>query len=184
MKYIVPVTLALIASQALAQTAPKVDGTIGAKEYANSMKIKDSGITLYWQVNGDTISFGLTTPAKIWSGIGFNPTGDKKDGADMYMFIMDNGKLVAQDMTMTKPKGEPKLDTKEGCKSDILASAATQNASGMTIEFSRKLNTGDKCDSVLAAGKSAKVLFAVSDNPNVTKAHKKSDHWDMDIVLK
>lgn len=184
MKKVLTIAAALLASQAFAQTAPKVDGTIGAKEYANTMKDAKSGITVNWQIMGDTIYFGLTSSAKIWTGIGFNPTGDKKDGADMYMFMFNGGKFSAADMVMTKPKGEPKMDTKEGGKDNILASAGTLSGNSMVVEFSRKLNTGDKTDQVLNAGKSNKVLLAVSDNPNTTKAHKKTDRWELNLVLK
>lgn len=171
-------------SAASAQTAPKMDGTIGAKEYANTYKHADSGITVSWQIVGDTVYFGVTSKAKIWTGLGFNPTGKEKDGADMYMFIFDKGKVVAQDMVMTKPKGEPKMDDKEDGKDNILASAGSMNGGTMTVEFSRKLNTGDKADAVLTQGKSVKLLLAVSDNPNVSKAHSKKDRWEAEVVLK
>lgn len=184
MNKVLTLALALVASSAFAQTAPKVDGTIGAKEYANSAKEPKSGIVLNWSIVGDTIYFGFTAKADAWLGIGFNPTGDKKDGADMYMFAFDKGKVNAMDMTMTKPKGEPKMDDKEGCKDNILASGMSASGGNLTVEFSRKLNTGDKCDSVLEKGKSAKVLYATSDNTNTAKAHKKDARWEVDVVLK
>lgn len=184
MKKVLTIAFALIASSALAQTAPKVDGTIGAKEYANTYKDAKSGATINWTIVGDTIYFGVTAKATAWVGIGFNPTGDKKDGADMYLFAMDKGKVTAMDGFMAKPKGEPKWDDKEGCKNDILSSAMSASGGNLNVEFSRKLNTGDKCDSVLEKGKAAKVLLAVSDNPNTGKAHKKDARWEMEITLK
>lgn len=164
--------------------APKVDGKIAAREYANSYKHAESGITLNWQIVSDTIYFGIESPSKGWTGIGFNPTGDKKEGGDMYMFLFDNGKFMAQDMTMTKATGAPKLDTDEGGKDSILASAGVQDDKGMVVEFSRKLDTKDKTDEPILAGKSNKVLMAIGDDPSFTKAHKRGARWELEIVLK
>ena len=164
--------------------APKIDGKIVAKEYANTFKHTESGVTLNWQIVGDTISFGLESPSTGWTGMGFNPTGDKKDGADMYMFLFENNKLVARDDIMTKATGAPKLDTDEGGKNDILASSGTLNDKGMVLEFSRKLNTGDKTDQPILAGKSNKVLIAMGESPSFTKAHKRGERWELEIVLK
>jgi hypothetical protein len=164
--------------------APKIDGKISSKEYANSFKHAESGVTLNWQIVGDTITFGLESPGTGWTGLGFNPTGDKKDGADMYMFLFENNKLVAHDEVMTKATGAPKLDTDEGGKNDILAAAGTMNDKGMVLEFSRKLNTGDKTDQPILVGKSNKVLIAMGESPSFTKAHKRGERWELEIVLK
>jgi hypothetical protein len=164
--------------------APKIDGKIFTKEYANTFKHPESGVTLNWQIVGDTISFGLESPSTGWTGMGFNPTGDKKEGADMYMFLFENGKLVAHDEVMTKATGAPKLDTDEGGKNDILAAAGTLNDKGMVVEVSRKLNTGDKTDQPILAGKSNKILIAMGESPSFTKAHKRGERWELEIVLK
>jgi DOMON domain len=164
--------------------APKVDGKIDAKEYANSFKHTESGVTINWQIVGDAITFGLESPSTGWTGLGFNPTGDKKQGADMYMFLFEDGKLVARDEVMTTSTGAPKQDTDQGGKNDILASAGTLGDKGMVIEWSRKLNTGDKTDQPILAGKTNKVLLALGDSPSFTKAHKRGDRWELEIVLK
>ena len=184
MKKVFVAAIALAAGLSFAQGTPKVDGTIGAKEYANTYAHKDSGITLNWTIVGDTIYFGIESPATGWTGIGFNPTGSKKEGGDMYMFLFEGGKLVARDETMERATGAPKQDTEVGGKNDILAAAGTATAKGMVIEWSRKLDTKDKADEPILAGKSNKVLLAYADDASFTKAHKRGDRWEIEIVLK
>ena len=184
MKKLIVAALALGFGLSLAQTAPKIDGVIAAKEYANSYKHNASGMTINWQVMGDTIYFGLDSAATGWVGIGFNPTGDKKEGADMYMFLFEGGKLVARDEVMTKTTGAPKQDTDEGGKNDILASAGKASDKGMVIEFSRKLNTGDKNDQPIVLGKPTKVLLAEADDASFTKAHKRGERWEFEVTFK
>lgn len=169
---------------AFGQGAPKVDGKIDTKEYANTYKHAQSGINLSWQVVGDTIYMAFTSPSKGWTGLGFNPSGDKKDGGDMYMFMFDASKLMALDMFMTKATGAPKLDTDEGGKNDILASAGTSSSTGMVVEFSRKLDTKDKTDEAILLGKTNKLLLAVGETPSATKSHKRGDRWEVDVTFK
>ncbi len=165
-------------------TAPKVDGKIAPKEYAHVFKHADSGVNINWQIVGDTITFGLESPSMGWTGLGFNPTGDKKTGADMYMFLFDAGKLMANDMVMLKATGAPKPDTDEGGKDNILSSAGSSSDKGMVIEFSRKLDTKDKTDQPILVGKVNKVLLAIGEDPSLTKAHKRGARWELEITFK
>jgi hypothetical protein len=185
MKWMIALMAGLIFSLGIAATTtPKVDGKIEAKEYANSFKHAPSGINLNYTIIGDTIYFGLESSSTGWTGIGFNPSGDKKEGADMYMFLFENNKLQASDMVMTKTTGAPKPDTGEGGKDSILSSAGTSSDKGMVIEFNRKLDTKDKTDQPILVGKVNKVLLAIGEDPSLTKAHKRGARWEVEITFK
>ncbi|GHF89330.1 DOMON domain-containing protein [Deinococcus ficus] len=175
---------ALTATAALAQAAPKVDGVIGAGEYSSTFREPEKGMSVSWRVVGDTIYFGVSARTDGWIGIGLDPSGEKKTGADMYMFVMEDGKLNAMDMVQVKKTGAPKLDTEEGGKDNIAAKAGKITGDTFTVEFSRKLNTGDKQDAVLTAGKGAKLLMAVGPGEKTNKAHAKSMRWEKEIVIK
>ncbi len=166
------------------QTSPTVDGKIATSEYSHTYKHLPSGIILYWQIVGDSIFFGIQSPAKGWTGIGFNPVGNMKGSSDMYMFLFTDGKLVANDMTMIKATGAPKFDKAVGGTDDIVAAAGTLNGKGMVIEFTRAIDTKDKMDRPIFVNKWNKVLFAVGDKPNVTSPHKRAAHWEVQLELK
>ncbi|MEZ0348488.1 MAG: DOMON domain-containing protein [Thermus sp.] len=169
--------LVLAFGAALAQ-APKIDGKITSGEYAKNYKHEKSGITLYWSVVGDTLYLALEGESKGWIGIGFLPEKtDKKKGADQYLFYMDGGKLVALDMYQVKRTGSPSPDEKEGGKNSILAAAATYEGTKWTVEFSRKLKTGEATDVEIAPGRKLLVLLAHSEKMDPKEEHKKTERW-------
>jgi hypothetical protein len=167
-----------------ASSTPSINGKIVAGEYANTFKHAESGIVLNWSIVGNTIYFGIESSSKGWTGIGFNPIGDRKEGADMYQWFMENGKLSIRDAVMTKNKGFPRTDTDEGGKNDILASAGSETPNGTVAEFSRKLDTGDKTDQPILVGKVTKLLLAVGDTANFTKNHSPSTRWQLELIFK
>lgn len=162
---------------ALAQ-APKVDGKIAPGEYAKSYKHEKSGITLYWSVVGDTLYLALEGESKGWIGIGFLPEkSDKKKGADQYLFYMEGGKLVALDMYQVKRTGAPSPDEKEGGKNSILAANASYEGGKWSVEFSRKLKTGEPTDVEIVPGRKLFVLLAHSEKMDPKEEHKKTERW-------
>ncbi|MFD3006241.1 DOMON domain-containing protein [Thermus tengchongensis] len=169
--------LVLALGAALAQ-APKVDGKIAGGEYAKSFKHDKSGITLYWSVVGDTLYLALEGESKGWIGIGFlAEKTDKKKGADQYLFYMEGGKLVALDMYQTKRTGAPVADEREGGKNSILAVAATYEGGKWTVEFSRKLRTGEPTDVDIVPGRKTIVMLAYASKMDPKEEHKKTERW-------
>ncbi|MDW8017428.1 MAG: DOMON domain-containing protein [Thermus sp.] len=167
----------LVLGAALAQ-APKVDGKIAGGEYAKSYKHEKSGITLYWSVVGDTLYLALEGQSKGWIGIGFlAEKSDKKKGGDQYLFYMEGGKLVALDMYQTKRTGAPVTDDKEGGKNSILAAMATYEGEKWTVEFSRKLKTGETTDVEIAPGRKLIVMLAHAEKMDPKEEHKKTERW-------
>ena len=169
--------LVLALGAALAQ-APKVDGKIESNEYAKSFKHERSGITLYWSVVGDTLYLALEGESKGWIGIGFlAEKTDRKRGADKYIFYMEGGKLVALDMYQTRRTGAPVPDEREGGKNSILAAAATYEGGKWTVEFSRKLRTGEPTDVDIVPGRKMIVLLAYASKMDPREEHKKTERW-------
>lgn len=169
--------LVLVLGAALAQ-APKVDGKIASGEYAKSFKHEKSGITLYWSVVGDTLYLALEGESKGWIGIGFlAEKTDKKKGGDQYLFYMEGGKLVALDMYQTKRTGAPVADDKEGGKNSILAAAATYEGEKWTVEFARKLKTGEPTDVDITPGRKLIVMLAHAGKMDPKEEHKKTERW-------
>lgn len=162
----------------IAQKAPTVDGKVAAGEYAKTFKHEKSGVTISWSIVGDTIYIALQEDNEGWIGIGLLASKeDKKLGADQYLFTMDGGKLVAMDMTQVKRTGRPAMDTDEGGKDSILQAAGGASGKAWTVEFSRKLKTGDSNDMDIAAGKKFILLIAEGPEMSFKEEHKKSSRW-------
>lgn len=177
-KAIVLAVAALVFSAGLAQKASTIDGKIASGEYAKTLKHEKSGLTLSWSIVGDTLYMAVQGESNGWLGIGFMAEeDDKKKGADMYLFAMVGGKFTAMDMVQVKRTGAPKLDTDEGGKSSLLAAAGTYAGKTWTVEFSRKLKTGEATDIDITAGKKMLVLLADGADMDPKEEHKKSERW-------
>ncbi|MCX7782991.1 MAG: DOMON domain-containing protein [Meiothermus sp.] len=173
------VALALVAcGLALAQRAPTIDGRVAAGEYAKTLKHDKSGMTISWSIVGDTIYIALQVDSPGWIGIAMlAEKDDKKKGADSYLFTMDGGKFTAMDMIQVKRTGKPADDTEEGGKNSILQSAGTYAGKTWTVEFSRKLKTGEATDMDIAAGQKFILMIAEGPEMAIKEEHKKSDRW-------
>jgi hypothetical protein len=161
-----------------AQTAPKIDGKVNAGEYAKTLKHEKSGVTLSWSIVGDTIYIALQGDSGGWIGLGMlAEKDDKKKGADSYIFTMDGGKMVALDMTQIKRTGAPQPDDEEGGKNSILQAAGGVSGKTWTVEFSRKLKTGEPTDMEITAGKKFFLMIAKGPEMSIKEEHKKSERW-------
>lgn len=169
--------LVLALGTALAQ-APRVDGRIASGEYAKRFEHARSGITLHWSVVGDTLYLALEGESRGWIGIGFlAERSDRKKGADEYIFYMEGGRLVALDMYQTKRTGAPAMDEEEGGKNSILSAAATYEGGRWTVEFSRKLRTGEPTDVDIIPGRRMIVMLAYAGKMDPKEEHRRTERW-------
>ena len=172
------VGMAFVFAMGLAQKAATIDGKVNAGEYAKTLKHEKSGVTLSWSIVGDTIYIAMQVESPGWIGIGMlAEKDDKKLGADSYIFTMDGGKFTAMDMTQIKRTGKPAEDTDEGGKNSILQSAGTYVNKVWTVEFSRKLKTGEATDMDITAGKKFFLMLAEGPEMSLKEEHKKSERW-------
>jgi hypothetical protein len=175
--------LASIAFGSMALAAPTADAKIQAKEYANSFAHKESRAVINYSIVGDTAYFGITIESAGWAGIGFNPTGTKKDNADVVMWFFKGDELQYADMHISSPTGAPDIDVDMGGKDDILTFAGASDGKSQVIEFSRKLKTGDKTDQDIKKGVNMLIL-AVGGSKNFTTKHPRDARWMFDLELK
>jgi hypothetical protein len=174
-------TMTTLSTGALAATKPQIDGKLAAGEYQHRYQHSASGVEINWTVVGDTIYFGIDSPSTGWTGIGFSGAGPKKKGADLIMWAVENGELTTTDQ-FVPAFPIPKADTSQGGKDDIIQKAGVETKSGTVVEFARKLATGDKYDNDITDG-SMKVMLALGDQDNLTKAHKPSQRWEFTLDL-
>ncbi len=172
--------LALTVQGAPGPAAPTVDGRIGEREYARTLRHEASGMTLSWSIVGDTIYMGLRGDSDGWIGIGFmNEKTDRKAGADKYIFAMENGRPAAYDLFQVAPIGAPVLDADRGGQDSIAAFAATRSGRTWTVEFSRKLRTGQPTDVEIVAGRPVILLMAVGPAMNWRRPHTATTRWEV-----
>lgn len=174
------ILLSVSAPVALGQSRPSVDGKIGASEYAKSFKHDASGAALYWSITGDTIQIGIRAQAEGWVGVGFLPEKTtRKQGADKYIFTVEGGKPVAFDLYQSRAAGPPVLDEENGGKQSILQSAVVREGNTWVVEFTRKLETGEKTDMDIAPGKKFFLLLALGTGEAWRSPHTGTARWEI-----
>ncbi|MCA9835934.1 MAG: hypothetical protein KC422_03430 [Trueperaceae bacterium] len=173
--------LLIVLFMAAAMAQPSVDGVINDGEYDSSYTHEDSGSVISWTIAGDTIYIGLSTENDGWVGLGLlQEKVEKKQGADQYLFVMDGGSLTALDMTQVDPKDSPAMDDEQGGSQSILESAATLDGEVWTVEFSRKLDTGEATDMLITPGETFTLLLAKGKEMDKEEEHRKNRRWELE----
>lgn len=166
---------------------PTIDGKIAPGEYKFSYTDPDLKMEVHWTIDDEFIYIGLKAPTKGWVGIGWRPgipleeEEEGKKGVDQYMGFVKDGKLSMLDAFQAKDKSPPTGDTEltgkikdkdvKG-KDDILEKAGSEDASGTTIEFKRKLNTQDIFDNSVPAQGEVYLAYGPDNADDFTTYHK------------
>ena len=153
------------------------DGVISADEYQNNRAYGD--YTIYWSNDAEYVYIGMKAKTAGWVAVGFGAETLMKN-ADIIMGSVTDGKLSIADMSSTGEFGPHPPDTQLGGTDDILASGGKVDNGYTTIEFKRKLNTGDKFDKPLIMGIN-KIIWAYSSEPVLTLKHSSRGTGEIEL---
>ncbi len=145
----------------------KADGTVSDGEYTQTHKIGD--IEVFSRVEGDTVMMALRAKTKGWVALGIDPE-DKMKGADIILGFVKDGQATVLDMYSTGTYGPHPADDRQGGTNDILAVGGSHKDGMLTVEFKRKLNTGDSKDKPLKIGDN-KVIWSIGDTLDPAVKH-------------
>ena len=153
----------------------KPDGIIGAGEYARSLVMQDEGgsgkrFEVWWRNDAQYIYMAMAGQTKGWVAIGFEPSVWMKN-ADMVLGFVNAGNVTVQDQNSTGNYGPHVPDVALGGTDDILEYGGSQNQSFTTIEFKRRMNTGDRFDKAFVQGQVVPVIWGLSDSIRVDEKH-------------
>ena len=81
-----------------------------------------------WTSGGDVLYFAMTMAARGWAGLGIAAElGDRKQGFDQYVFIVQDGVPTMLDMYQAASRNAPKLDEDEGGVNSIVLASTGVN---------------------------------------------------------
>ena len=154
-----------ITTAGLAQAStPTVDGKISAGEYRNLYYSNAIRMYLYWSVVGESLYVGLRAPAQGWVAINLMQMDGAIHGDTIIGFVtpgLFGDKLELADQVAPEDGHFPHVDdTEQGGVDSILDKDGSEEAGVTIIEFSRKLDTGDVNDTMLAEGMSTMIMLA------------------------
>jgi hypothetical protein len=158
------------------------DGIIAENEYTHSASFGgENEFTLYWKSDSDNIYMAMQAAAAGWISVGFQPQPeDRKDGADMVLGWVADGETFIFDLYSTGTFGPHPLDTNLDGTDDILEFGGSESGSVTTIEFKRRLNTGDGNDERIVAGTNL-IIWAFGPNDDLFKGHDGDGYGEIEV---
>ncbi|OFX27446.1 MAG: hypothetical protein A2Z07_00740 [Armatimonadetes bacterium RBG_16_67_12] len=149
---------------ATAAAAPVIDGRIAEGEYASHYVARGIGMELHWTIEGDSIYIGLRAPTTGWLAIGWDPSGPIMEGEDILIGYIRGKELYLQDYFANTSVTHAN-DVSLGGRDDVLESSGSEDQESTTIEFRRRLDTGDKFDRpITRASHTVQLAYAPNDD--------------------
>jgi len=146
----------------------QADGAISAGEYPDFLEAAGGKFSVFWKTDSENLYMALKGEVQGWVAVGFDPSDDMKD-ADIILGGMQDGDLLIYDMYSTGKYGPHPPDADLGGSYDILESGGSEAGGVTVIEFSRKLDTGDRYDNALQNGDEVVAIWSManSDDPDL-----------------
>ena len=130
--------------------APDIDGTVDGAEYAFSYHNNEIGMSLSWSVLEGVIYLAMRAPATGWVGLNFMPMDGTIHGDTVIGYVDGISKTLSLSDQVAPGDGHfPHFeDSQHGGSTSFLETAGSEREGETTIEFSRKLMTGEPTDAM------------------------------------
>ena len=149
---------------------PEIDGIVEEDEYPQKLELGRGRFIILWKNDHEFLYMALKAKTMGWLSIGFEATSRMKD-ADMIFGWVDDGQAILLDLYSTGSIGPHPPDEELGGRNDILEFEEIEENSYTTIEFKRKMNTGDKYDKVLLPGQRLNFIWAIATYDSFNSKH-------------
>ena len=123
---------------------------------------------LSWSNDGTYVYIGIKAKTPGWVALAFS--GDPHGSCDVAIGYVQNGQVVLNEYGYIDYNGTHITDTALGGANDLILISGSVSNGITTIEFKRKLNTGDKLDTVLVQGAND-VIWAYGPDTGLTSEH-------------
>ncbi|MFX0170717.1 MAG: DOMON domain-containing protein [Candidatus Hodarchaeota archaeon] len=155
----------------ITEEIPVLDGIINLDEYSKSTSFDTGNFILYWQIEDEIIYLGFIGTTDGWVTIGIEPTESMLDADMIFGWVNSDNTVGILDCFSTGKYGPHPPDTELGGTNDILAYNGSEDAGKTTIEFSRKLATGDQYDKEIPAIGEVNIIWALGPSDNYLDKH-------------
>jgi hypothetical protein len=155
----------------------KADGIITDGEYTGTQDYGD--FKLWWHADSQYIYIGMQAKTSGWISMALDAGQGMKD-ADMVLGVVQDGKTTVIDEYSTGNFGPHSADTELGGSDDILESGGKEDGTFTTIEFKRKLDTGDEYDRAFSTGKNM-IIWAYGADDQLDRKHAGRGHGEIDL---
>jgi hypothetical protein len=154
------------------------DGIVNENEYSKSVVLAGEkrgrptgkNLEVYWKNDAQNFYMALKGLTSGWVAIGFEPSFAMKD-ADIIMGTVNASNVTILDEYCIDNYGPHLSDKELGGANNILAAGGKYDGNFTTIEFERKMNTGDKFDKAFIPGQKITIIWAMADSDSLKAIH-------------
>jgi hypothetical protein len=151
-------------TQPTSSTPPELNFPAGSYD---SVQTYSNSLTLAYTIKGDVIAIGLKARSAGWIGFAL---GNAHGTSDVIMCFVVNDQLTVQDCHDASKAGVHPLDTSNGGTDDVTVVGGSELNGITTIEFTRKLVTGDTLDLAFVKGNNT-ITWALGPTDAITSHH-------------
>ncbi|MFC2068115.1 DOMON domain-containing protein [Chloroflexota bacterium] len=153
------------------------DGIIKVREYHGSNIYGD--FEIHWRSDDQYAYMGIKAKTSGYISMAVQP-GSRMKAADMVFGFVKNGETAIYDLFSTGDFGPHPPDTELGGTNDILKFAGSEQDGFITIEFKRKLVTGDKYDNPLSKGAN-EIIWAYGSTDDFSRKHTSGGYGEINL---
>ncbi|APV44930.1 hypothetical protein Dform_01609 [Dehalogenimonas formicexedens] len=151
-------------TQPTSTTPPELDFPAGAY---SSVQTYSNSITIAYTVQGDTIKIGLKARTAGWVAIAL---GTAHGDSDVIIGWVADGQVTIDDTNHASKAGLHQLDINTGGTNDVTTVGGSEINGITTLEFTRKLVTGDTQDLPFVKGNNT-ITWAIGPTDAITSHH-------------
>ncbi len=148
-----------------------IDGVIQPNEYAQSQSFGNGVFELHWRIVGDEVYIAMKAKTTGWVSLGIDPSIMMKDADMIIAWVENNGETKLFDAFSIGEMGPHPPDEQSGGTNDIPEYAGKIADGYTTIEFKRKLDTGDQFDKPFPRSGNLKVIVAYGTRKDFNSMH-------------
>lgn len=163
-----------------------IDGVIDEGEYDQFLDWPSDDYQMYWRYEDDKVIIGMKAKTLGWVSFGISSPGkNKMDQADIMIGYVDSaGETKMFDMFSTGLIGPHPDDVSLGGTNDISVFTGLEIDGYTTIEFQRRLSTGDQYDLPFPDSGSLKYIISYGSKDDITAPHIMRGSGDKGIQKK
>jgi hypothetical protein len=152
--------------------AANLDGMVSPNEYPHSASFVGGDYQVYWQIQGDIITLAMKCKTTGWVALGLSPSIKMKDADMLIGWVTRDGQVQMVDAySLSETGANHPADHQMGGTDDILAKAGSLQGGWTTLEFQRKLETGDSYDKPIPASGPLSIIWSWGANENWSDLH-------------
>ena len=154
----------------------KPDGVIEPGEYSSNFTV-GGDFSAFLRVDNGSLFVGMKAKTRGWVAVGFGGGPGMRKTDIIIAYVLPNGTVEISDSYSPGFAGPHNPDTTYGGVDNIISHGGGEEGDFTVVEFSRKLDTGDRYDFKIPTSGTFRVIWAYGTEDDFVSEHVKAGHF-------